>query len=79
MDNTDNKLWQEIKNMLINSNRKSVLNFTETKMGEKSLDLLQITPKSVLGSIIFNTSGIVIDNWIRVLGHDSENNRRWNC
>lgn len=75
MSNIDNKLWQEIKNMIISSNRLSVLNLSEIKEGEESLEILQITPKSVLGSIVLNTSGIVIDNWIRILGHDSKINR----
>lgn len=75
MNNIDNTLWQEIKNMIISSNRQSVLNLSGIEEGEESLEILQITSKSVLGSIVLNTSGIVIDNWIRILGHDSEINR----
>ena len=47
----------------------------ELEDGIKSLDVLQITSKSTLGSIILNTSGIVINNWIRILGHGSNINR----
>lgn len=75
MNNIDNNLWQEINNMFINSNRQLVLNSDELENGIKSLDVLQVTSKSALGSIILNTSGIVIDNWIRILGHDSNINR----
>lgn len=71
MSNIDNNLWQEINNMFISSNRQLILNLDELEDGIKSLDVLQITSKSALGSIILNTSGIVIDNWIRILGHDS--------
>ena len=75
MSKIDNDLWKEIKNMFINSNRKIDLNLDESKDGMKSLDILKITSRSPLGSIILNTSGIVIDNWIRILGHDSNINR----
>jgi hypothetical protein len=61
--------------MFINSNRQTLLNLSETKDGKETLDILQITSKSVLGSIVLNTSGIVLDNWIRILGYDSESNR----
>lgn len=75
MSNIDNNLWQEINNMFISSNRQLILNSDELEDGIKSLDVLQVTSKSALGSIILNTSGIVIDNWIRILGHDSNTNR----
>lgn len=75
MSNIDNNLWQEINNMFISSNRHLVLNSDELEDGIKSLDVLQVTSKSALGSIILNTSGIVIDNWIRILGHNSNINR----
>ena len=75
MSNIDNNLWQEINNMFISSNRELVLNSDELENGIKSLNALQITSKSALGSIVLNTSGIVIDNWIRILGHDSNINR----
>ena len=75
MINIDNNLWQEINNMFISSNRQLVLNSDELENGIKALNVLQVTSKSAIGSIILNTSGIVIDNWIRILGHDSNINR----
>lgn len=75
MSKIDNDLWQEINNMFRSSNRKIDLNLDESKDGIKALDILKITSKSVLGSIILNTSGIVIDNWIRIFGHNSNINR----
>lgn len=72
MSNIDNSLWQEINNMFKNSNRQLRLNIDELEDGVKALDVLKITSKSALGSIILNTSGIVIDNWIRILGHGSD-------
>ncbi|WP_332651500.1 DUF2625 family protein [Lysinibacillus sp. 54212] len=75
MSNIDNNLWHEINDMLMSSNRRLVLNSDGLEYGVKSINVLQITSKSALGSIILNTSGIVIDNWIRILGHDSNINR----
>ena len=75
MINIDNNLWQEINNIFISSNRQLVLNSDELENGIKALNVLQVTSKSAIGSIILNTSGIVIDNWIRILGHDSNINR----
>lgn len=75
MSNTDNFLWQEIKNMLISSNKQLVINVDDLEDGIRAINILQITSKSALGSIILNTAGIVIDNWIRILGHDNNTNR----
>lgn len=75
MSHMENSLWQEIKNMIMSSNRVSLLGYSEIEEGEKALKILQITSKSALGSIVLHTSGIVIDNWIRVLGQDSHVNR----
>ena len=75
MSNIDNDLWQQINNMFINSNRQLKFNTEGLQEGIKSLNILQITSKSTLGSIILNTSEIVIDNWIRILGHGTNINR----
>lgn len=75
MINIDNNLWIEINKMFISSNRQLVINSDELERGIKSLDILQITSKSALDSIVLNTSGIVIDNWIRILGHESNVNK----
>ncbi|WP_255291887.1 DUF2625 family protein [Bacillus pseudomycoides] len=39
------------------------------------MEVLQIPSKSALGSRVYNTSGIIVDDWIRILGSDSEKNR----
>lgn len=74
MSKMDNDLWQDINEMLMSSNRQVVINLDKLENGIKSIDVLQVTSKSVLGSIILNTAGIVIDNWIRILGHESDTN-----
>lgn len=75
MGEIDNDLWEEVNSMFINSNRKILINLDESKDGIRTLEILDITSKSLLGSIVLNTCGIVIDNWIRILGHDSDINR----
>ena len=75
MGKIDNDLWEEVNSMFINSNRKILINLDESKDGIRTLEILDITSKSLLGSIVLNTCGIVIDNWIRILGHDSDINR----
>ncbi len=75
MNNIDNSLWQQINNMFINSKRELKFSIGELQDGVKVLDILKITSESILGSIVLNTSEIVIDNWIRILGHGSNINR----
>ncbi|MGG3526448.1 hypothetical protein COM13_25595 [Bacillus pseudomycoides] len=75
MDTINNGLWKEISNMFTDSSKKIKLNINETTNGKNTLEVLQITSKSALGSIVYNTSGIIVDDWIRILGSDSEKNR----
>ncbi|WP_243763796.1 DUF2625 family protein [Bacillus sp. XF8] len=71
----NNTLWEEISNMFSNCSREIRVNRSEAINGEYTLDKLQITPKSALGSVLLHTSGIIVENWIRVLGSDSKKNR----
>jgi len=75
MSNIDNSLWGELNKMFSDSNKNIKLNRGNTSNGQNALDVLKITSKSALGSILFNTSGITVDNWIRVLGSENEENR----
>lgn len=65
-----NKLWNEIHNMLIASQKNIMIFDKNLDFGEEALEKLQITSKSALGAVLLNTSGVVIDNWIRILGHE---------
>ena len=38
------------------------------EQGIKELREINISPESTMGTIIINTNGIIIDNWIRILG-----------
>ncbi|MBU3134591.1 DUF2625 domain-containing protein [Clostridium gasigenes] len=75
MSNIDNGLWEELNKMFSDSNKNIKLNRDKTSNGQYILDILQITSKSALGSIVFNTSGIIVENWIRILGSENEKNR----
>ena len=75
MSNIDNSLWEELNKMFNDSNKNIKLNRSKTNDGQNTLGMLKITSKSVLGSILFNTSRITVDNWIRVLGAENQENR----
>ncbi|MFJ7744614.1 DUF2625 family protein [Peribacillus sp. NPDC097295] len=75
MSTLNNELWEEIYEMLEKSNKKIVVNMSDKGKGKNTLDRLQVTSNSVLGSIAYNTTGIIVDNWVRILGADSEKNR----
>lgn len=75
MSNIDNELWKELNKIFKDSNKNIKLNKSTILEGQNAIDVLKITSKSVLGSILFNTSGITVDNWIRVLGSENEKNR----
>lgn len=75
MSNINNSLWEELKQMFSDSDKNIKVNRSKTSKGDNTLDVLKITPKSALGSVLFNTSGITVDNWVRVLGAENEENR----
>lgn len=62
------KTWSDIIKLSKESEYSIQIYETNTKKAEYTLNKLQITTHSVLGSVINFSSGITIDNWIRVLG-----------
>ena len=71
----NNSSWESIQEILSKSNKEILYNSTNMVNTKVILDKLQIRGNSFLGAIIQNTSGVVIDNWIRLLGSDSKKNR----
>ena len=67
--------WELIQEILSRSNREILFNNTNMVNTKVILDKLKISGNSFVGAIIQNTSGVVIDNWIRLLGSDSKKNR----
>lgn len=63
----ENNLWSQLNNIIEQTSKKVEIrtsksdNVTETSS-------LGVNPESLLGVIISETSGIVVDNWVRVLG-----------
>ncbi|MDD6446985.1 MAG: DUF2625 family protein [Ruminococcus sp.] len=71
MENKNTSLWNQIKTMFENSDRDIAVLGTYDSNEEKTVELLGISPESVLANIILNTSGVVVDNWVRIFGHTS--------
>ncbi len=61
------ELWDEIKEMLDESNHKIVI-YESKEIRNDLIEKMRISNVSALGCIISHTSAIVIDDWVRVLG-----------
>lgn len=82
MNDRDNNLWLELVQMFDEVKCDIKINEADTEVADKILERLQITKKSALGAIVYNTSGITIGSWIRILGSgndiDTRNIITWN-
>lgn len=65
-------LWNELEEMFITS-KYSIEIYKVSHKTEEVVEKLGITTDSVLGSIIFNTEFIKVDNWVRILGCGNKN------
>lgn len=63
--------WQKILCVIHNSHRKMQIYEETENVSHSELLALDIDSKSALGAIVSHTSGICIDNWIRVIGQNS--------
>ena len=68
-------IWKEIVDMANKSNRNILIIDGDDELGKKECDKLNIPSNSVLYSVVSNSSGIVIDNWIRFWGQSSTDNK----
>ena len=75
MDKSSNELWQKILLSLKKSKRKITFFKSQIKKGHQELNSLKINSNLVLGSIILNSSGIIVDDWIRILGSEGTYNK----
>ncbi|MBR6403679.1 MAG: DUF2625 family protein [Eubacterium sp.] len=65
-------LWQQIKSIFEESSRDvQIIEGFEGK-GKEENSCMKISSESSLGTIIEHTQGIVIDNWVYVLGQSSD-------
>ena len=71
----EKELWNEVKTMLQDSGRKICIYEGEESAGRLELEGLGLSSLSVLGVVVSYTSGICIDNWIRMLGQSGPGRR----
>lgn len=71
----EKELWNEVKTMLQDSDRKICIYEGEESAGHLELEGLGLSSLSVLGVVVSYTSGICIDNWIRMLGQSGPGRR----
>lgn len=64
----EHELWNEVVGMIFESNRKVQIFDGSHEVGRMELELLNLNGRSVLGTVILYTSGICIDNWVRIIG-----------
>ncbi|SET16825.1 DUF2625 family protein [[Clostridium] polysaccharolyticum] len=67
-------IWQGIVDLTYKSNRDVNIVLGNDINGQEDCQKLKISSDSVLYSIVFNSNGIIIDNWIRIWGQSSYNN-----
>lgn len=68
-------IWQEIISTADKSGRIVKVLRGNSETGQKVCNKLGISADSALGSVVLNSGGIVIDNWIRLFGQGSIDNK----
>ena len=69
-----NSIWQEIIKLADKSERNIKVISGNTEVGQEECEKLGISSDSVLYSVVSNSNGIVVDNWIRFFGQTSSVN-----
>lgn len=67
-----NMLWNEILELINNSSKRKQIEFNEP-CDYSMVSRLGLEEDSVIGQIIANTKGIIIDNTVRILGSGEKN------
>lgn len=81
---TEDSSWSLVKEWISNAkNKVEVLPISNIEQAKDALYKTQVTTRSPMGTIVYMTGGILIDNgWIRILGSGSEKIKRslpeWN-
>lgn len=71
--NQHDDAWEECRAIIINGSNRLTLLDVPTSIGEQTLLKIQVTTRSYLGVIAYQTGGILVDcGWIKLLGspHD---------
>ncbi|MBR5713150.1 MAG: DUF2625 family protein [Lachnospiraceae bacterium] len=64
-------LWTQVKAMFERSGRRVKIYDGFREQGANDIAAINASPESVLGAVVLNSSGIVVDNWITILGQSS--------
>lgn len=65
----ENHAWEELKELLDHGQNKYTYVPAQREVGEDALHRLQVSTKSYLGAVAYETAGIVLDDgWITLLG-----------
>ncbi len=67
-------IWQEILNITEKSNRNIKILNSNNFNGKEDCEKLRIPSDSVLFSVLVNSNGIIIDDWIRIWGQSDSMN-----
>lgn len=81
--NTDDPGWPVLEEWIKLAKNKVEILATERQRAEEALVHTQVTTRSLMGAIVYETGGLLVDNgWIRILGSGSERMKRslpsWN-
>ncbi len=81
--NTNDSGWPLVKEWIALAKNKVEILTVDKQKAKEALYKIQVTTRSPMGSIVYETGGILIDNgWIRILGSGSEKLKRslpdWN-
>jgi len=81
--NTEDSGWPIVKEWIEKAKNKVEILPCERQRAEKALINTQVTTRSLMGAIVYETGGLLIDNgWIRILGSGSDRMKRtlpdWN-
>lgn len=69
------ELWDEALSIINRSDKEVYVFGGERNIGIKETENLGLDKESFLGAIILYTSGICIDNWVRIIGQNSVDRR----
>lgn len=64
----EQELWIEICNLISKSSKKICVFEGNKNVGYRELKKMNVFPKSTLGVIVIHSSGIIVDNWLRLVG-----------
>lgn len=69
-----NNIWKEILDIVYKSNKNIDVIAGSKELGAEECNNLKIPDDSVLYSVVTNSNGIIINNWIRLWGQNSNDN-----